>query len=80
MMLKINEEFEGIFREKMINIVEMVLEARKKREQHEQLMKQADEKAKKESMIQMLLKNKNMLHQYVTNNERQFSILARQLI
>ena len=51
MLLKINEEFEVIFREKKINIVEMVLEARKKREQHEQLMLQADEKAKKESMI-----------------------------
>jgi hypothetical protein len=43
-------------------------------------MIQADEKAKKESMIQMLLNNKNMLHQYVTNNEKQFTILARQII
>jgi len=43
-------------------------------------MVQADEKAKKESMIQMLLNNKNMLHQYVTNNEKQFTILARQII
>jgi hypothetical protein len=32
MLLKINEEFEVIFREKKINIVEMVLESRKKRE------------------------------------------------
>jgi hypothetical protein len=32
MLLKINEEFEAIFREKKINIVEMVLESRKKRE------------------------------------------------
>jgi hypothetical protein len=43
-------------------------------------MVQADEKAKKESMIQMLLNNKNMLHQYVTNNEKKFTILARQII
>jgi hypothetical protein len=32
MLLKINEEFEVIFREKKINIVEMVLESRKKRD------------------------------------------------
>jgi hypothetical protein len=32
MLLKINEEFEVIFREKKINIVEMVLDSRKKRE------------------------------------------------
>jgi hypothetical protein len=42
MLLKINEDFEVICRDKKINIVEMVLDARKKREYHLTMMGEAD--------------------------------------
>lgn len=51
------------------NIIEMILTARKKRDLHKKLMGEADKKAKKETMIQMLLKNKNLLYQYIVSNE-----------
>jgi hypothetical protein len=40
----------------------MIVRARRKRDLHQKMMIEADNKAKKEDMIQQLLKNKNLLH------------------
>ncbi len=62
MLLKVNDVFERIFVNQEKNIIEMIINARKKRDMHQKMMLEADKKAKKEQMIQMLLQNKGLLH------------------
>ena len=58
----------------------MILLARKKRDLHMRLMIEADKKASKDAMIQSLINDKNQLFKFVTNNERQVSILTQHII
>lgn len=79
MLLNITNRFVKNFRNHEKNLVEMVLTARKKRDLHKRLMVEADKKAKKEAMIQMLLKNKMLLYQYIMANEKQMTNLSRKI-
>jgi hypothetical protein len=79
MLLKVNDHFEKSFTDQEKNLMEMILKAKKKRDLHKRLILEADKKAKKEMMVQLLLENKSLLAQYIANNEKQMQVLSNQV-
>lgn len=79
MVLKINEDLIKSLKNQEKNLISMILIARKKRDIHKRLMIEADKKAAKELMIQNLLKNKELLYNFIAKKEKDMLILHKRV-